>query len=315
MVDREAVIWLYRLLHLREPESEEMIESHCRLPDIPSLVLAGLASDEFRNNFVLHLVQAQFARREPWVWAEAKEGFLLRVNLADHHVSWGAITGSFEPDETAFVTGCLRPGSIVCDIGANLGYYTMLAATLVGERGHVYSFEPMPLLFDSLQRSIARNSFGERVTAFNVALADRKGEAALQYAAHSDNWGGASLSFEDLLPGHATETVPIEPLTVLLDVDRLDFIKIDVEGAEFIALSAAADLLQRLRPTILSEIHPGQLARVSRCTPDDYLRLMGSLGYQCHRLAAGGTIGPELEIGGIEGLVNVVFLPRPAPDY
>lgn len=306
MVDREAVIWLYRLLHLRDPESEEVIQQKCSAPDIPTLVLAALASPEFNNGYI---AATELARSRPWVWAEAEDGFLLRVNLGDRHVSWGAITGTFEPDETVFIRGLLRPGSVVCDIGANLGYYTMLAASLVGETGHVFSFEPLPFLFESLQRSISRNAFEKRVSAFNVALAERTGQAVLQYSPHGDNWGGACLVFDDVAPGHAAATVAIERLSELVNVDRLDFIKIDVEGAEFVVLGEAAGMLERLRPTILSEVHPGQLARVSHCTPDEYLGLLRSLGYRCHSLAAGGAVGPEVA-GNIDRLMNVVFLPQ-----
>ena len=96
-------------------------------------------------------------------------------------------------------------------------------------------------------------------------------------------------------------------LDSVLNGSRINFIKIDVEGAEPLAMKGALEALKRHRPTILSEVHPEMLKRVSRATPQDYVGLLAQAGYRCRTLLEGGKLGTEYSGG--SDLINVVFLP------
>lgn len=303
MVDREVVEWAYRLLLGREPEPGAPIDSYMALPDLSAVRSRFMDSVEFQVGHSRHPTP------NAWVWAETAD-FLLRVNLADAAISWAVINGDFETAETRFVTKNVRDGAVVADIGANVGYFTMLFARLVGDGGQVFAFEPHPHLFESLQRSILMNEFEGRVKAFNVALADRDGVAQLLYAPETSNWGGSCLTFDEVAPpGHHSRTVPIRRFASLMTAQALDFVKIDVEGAEPLVLSAGVDAIKRFRPVILSEIHADQLRRVSNSSAEDYVRLVTELGYQCRILSKDGELNREITASDLGQVINVAFTP------
>jgi FkbM family methyltransferase len=304
-MDPEMVVWAYRLLLGREPEDEATVERWARNLDRASLLAGMMNSPEFRA------INPMLARNpKAWVWADVGR-FVLRVHLADMHVSANVIAGQFEPRETRFVRNHLKPGGVALDIGANLGYYTLMFAEAVGEHGCVYSFEPMPELFDSLQQSVAKNDLQDRVTAFKVALSERAAEVELCFAPGSPNWGGAFVMGpnETVPAGHEVQKVPAHALDEILDLPRCDFIKIDVEGAEPLVIAGAAEALTRTHPIILSEIHTSQLERVSGKTAADYIRSLRDLGYRCHSLAEDGNPGQPLDSIEAGAIANVCFMP------
>jgi FkbM family methyltransferase len=153
----------------------------------------------------------------------------------------------------------IRPGDTVLDIGANLGYYTLLAADLVGAAGQVVAIEPNPEVFRRLSASIAVNGFTQRTSARNVALAgpDETGKRAFFVPTGEPKNGrfvGAQESAE-YLADHGTVTEVelgrIDPAAF----DRVDFIKIDVEGAELAVLEHLRPVLEKFRPKVVCEVN------------------------------------------------------------
>jgi FkbM family methyltransferase len=153
----------------------------------------------------------------------------------------------------------IRPGDTVLDIGANLGYYTLLAADLVGAAGQVVAIEPNPAVFRRLSASIAVNGFAQRTSARNVALAgpDETGMRAFFVPTGEPKNGrfvGAQESAE-YLADHGTVTEVelgrIDPAAF----DRVDFIKIDVEGAELAVLEHLRPVLEKFRPKVVCEVN------------------------------------------------------------
>ena len=302
----EFVTWAYRVLLSREPESDQVVED---------AVESGLDSDELLSTF---LSSQEFRARHPnlgtlsqaWVWAEL-ENFLLRVNLADLYVSASIIEGGFELAETKFIKSTLKPGDVAIDIGGNLGYYTMLFASIVGRSGRVFSFEPMPTLFESVMLSVKRNNFSDRVAAFNVALSSSVGTLPIVFSENSFNWGGAYISMEGNVPdGHTKIDVKTAPLSDFVNSDKINLVKIDVEGAEPLVVSGCLKLLAKHRPIILSEVHREQLSLVSKKSPEEYIDILSSIGYVSRLLTEDGRIGALVEPGSIASIANVVFLPR-----
>lgn len=141
----------------------------------------------------------------------------------------------FETRETALVRRHLKPGMIVVDAGANVGYYTLLSASLVGAAGRVFSFEPSPYAFGRLSAAIKANAIGQ-VTAVNAAVGDTQGSITL-YVPNKPDFHSPTL-FPN--PDSTPVTVPMLRLADFLDgagVGEIDLLKLDVEGYEPNALA------------------------------------------------------------------------------
>jgi len=142
----------------------------------------------------------------------------------------------FDPDERALIDAELPSDGVFVDVGANVGLYTLWAARRLGEKGRVLALEPNPVVFARLVFNLALNGLQERVTALQCGAADRDG--AFDLHLHPINLGGGSLTPEE---GQAGDTirVPCRPLEALLaehGLERVDILKIDVEGAEELVL-------------------------------------------------------------------------------
>jgi FkbM family methyltransferase len=161
---------------------------------------------------------------------------------------------------TAFIAQALRPGDGFVDVGANIGYFSVIAASAVGTRGRVHSFEPDPENFALLERNRALNGL-EGMRCHAVAVADRIGEAVLHRSA--SNRGGHSLLEK---PGLAGELrVPVTRLDVVLaDEPPPRIVKIDVQGGDLAVLEGMEGLLSggRSRPLVILEFAPGEFHRV-----------------------------------------------------
>jgi FkbM family methyltransferase len=226
-------------------------------------------------------------------------------------VSLGILRGGYESSEVAFVRRTVQPGQTVLDLGANLGYFTILMASLVGPSGRVHAFEPWARNAELLARSVDENRFGDRVTLRSAAVAERSGAGQLVSLDLPANSGGAYLDTVAAGAPSVHHRVDDVPLVALDDLDLpgpVSFVKIDIEGAEALALRGAAGLLRRDRPIVLSELAPTQLRRVSGCQPADLLDAMASLGYRCHALER-GALGPTIADPDSPTPRSIVFLP------
>lgn len=169
-------------------------------------------------------------------------------------------TGCFEPFQTELVVNEVRPGDTALDLGAHVGYYTLLLARLVGPKGKVAAFEPDPDNFALLKRNVEINGYAN-VELVNAAVEDRPGRRRLFRS--SDNAGDHRLHDS---PGEPRPAVDVDTVTVD-DVLRewrggVDFVKVDVQGSEGAALDGMAGVLARsARVKVVVECWPGGLAR------------------------------------------------------
>ena len=171
----------------------------------------------------------------------------------------------FEDAEMAFVEKLLRPGMTVLDAGAHHGLYTLLAARRVGAAGRVIAFEPSSRERKRLVGHLRLNHC-KNVSVQAYALGDRRGEANLFVVAGREDWCN-SLRAPQLDAGTSTERVAVERADDMLEklgVARVDFIKLDVEGAELSVLRGARRTLTASRPVILAEVQD------VRCRPWGY---------------------------------------------
>jgi len=143
----------------------------------------------------------------------------------------------------------LKPGMTVVDVGANIGYYMLLADQCVGPSGRIICVEPSVENLPELRRNIDANAL-RNVELHEVALGAENGEVGLKTGINS---GVAEL-------GQAEHVVPVQRLDALVS-DRVDFLKIDVEGYEGQVIEGASRLIETFRPTIFLEMHPHLVGR------------------------------------------------------
>jgi FkbM family methyltransferase len=210
-------------------------------------------------------------------------GFEMEIRDPREHVQrYIFFRGQYEPRETAFVRALLRPGDKFVDAGANIGWFTLLAASIIGPSGRVLAFEPFPLSVDQLKRNVSINDLSN-VDVFPIALDYEDGVCNL--AAWPGNQGSASAFAR-------TEgvSVPTKRLDDLLPSnERYRLLKIDVEGAEMRVFSGAQAALSDGRfEYILFEVNDRMLRRAGSSAAA-LLSLFRTHRYTLFRLLFGGV--------------------------
>jgi FkbM family methyltransferase len=185
--------------------------------------------------------------------ARTRDGARLEVDASDLVGTYIAYFGVWEPNLTSWLEARLRPGDVFVDVGANVGYFTVLSSRLVGASGRIVSIEPSPLTNTVLRRNIAANG-GENVRVENVAAFDSSGEVVV-FGASERIVGGTTLDpdWADRWAFDTQVSVSAEPLSNLLsddEVARAAVLKIDVEGSELQVLEGMEPILPRLRDDV-----------------------------------------------------------------
>jgi FkbM family methyltransferase len=205
----------------------------------------------------------------------------------------------------------IRPGMTVLDIGAHIGYMTLLLADLVGPLGRVYAFEPASRIYSLLKRNVESNDLNH-VTTVQMALADRASVIPLYINPVND--GNNSLGsmkdnpdFSGVNPEDHQEKVPTDTLDHFLQargIQHVDLIKIDVEGAEPLVFSGARDLLSRPdAPLIICEVGDINQPYFGQ-REEDLRKQLYALGYRSFWIENFREFGPETQV---HGLRNVLF--------
>lgn len=166
------------------------------------------------------------------------------VGAATH----GCWLGTYESEKQQVIASLLNPGDCFLDIGANAGFYTLLAARLVGPTGRVIAFEPLPQNQQKLERHLALNQL-TNVTVINAAVCDQDGRAAFQIGA-ADECGGLAITGT-----LEVDTVSLDGMWKASQLRSPRLIKIDVEGAEGRVLLGAEALIRATKPVILLAGH------------------------------------------------------------
>lgn len=199
------------------------------------------------------------------------KGMKLAVNRSTPNYYW--VNDAYEPHVLEVLKTHIRPGMIVLDIGAHIGFDTLLLSRLVGETGKVIAFEPDPANFQWLDRNCELN---------------RLANVTLNRQAVSDTAGALAFAADGLTTSHLSAQAPDNPSTIQVETLTLDqwarqaglipdLVKIDVEDHEPAVLRGAEELLRTRHPTLLIEIHsPESLA--------DCLAQLQSLEYSLHPL-------------------------------
>lgn len=219
-------------------------------------------------------------------------GLRMRVSPLDENGRWVYVHGLERGERiTRQFVRLLRPGDHVIDVGANVGYFTLVAAHLVGPTGGVHAFEPSPQVCPWL-RVNARLNPALNICVHQRAVADRGGGVRF-HAAPCDRTGYSSL--RDLGAETAgVTTVEAVALDDLLDeLPPVRLVKIDVEGAEWLVLQGMRRLLERDRPHLVCEIDDGFLRELG-ADAEGICGFLRDADYDLHRIVARGELMPVL---------------------
>jgi FkbM family methyltransferase len=285
----------YRLFLDRSPDAHGMNTYSPRVRrlgvSVEDLVSWFVSSPEFRARLPRLLGEAD----SPVERVELSEGFPLYFRREDPALGASVrASREYEPHVVASMKSLLPVGGTLVDVGASVGFHTVLGGRIVGPTGRVVAFEPSYRNLSLLLLNLHANAL-ENVELHQLAASDRPG--LLWYGGTGSNGrvtsfdGDASrLAYNDLVRSDTLDRV-------LAREPRVDVLKVDVEGAEGLVLRGARDLLARCRPHVLLEFSPPSLEASSGESGGQLLEYLSALGYALTVLSPGRLAGRTVSIG------------------
>lgn len=205
------------------------------------------------------------------------------------------ILGNYEIELINLLTPFLKVGDVVVDCGAHEGYFSLIIQSRVGNTGQVHCIEAMPSNCDILQRNLSLNS-ADNIFLHRTAIGNEIG--TVEFSASPNSYANTYMTSSVVHAKHPHIEVPISTLDRLCDLGEIptpDFIKIDIEGAEYEALLGMKNVLQQAHPTLHLATHDIHYPGVRQKS----LNLLIELGYQLiHEI-------PHPQLGGLSGLILV----------
>lgn len=232
-------------------------------------------------------------------------GLYMHVNATDHiqkNIFW---YGEYEKEASCLWQCLLKTDSVVLDIGANIGYFTLLAAAKA-RSGKVFSFEPVSFFRKQLKKNLALNGF-RNIDVLPLAVSDRNEETDI-YLAADDNLGMTSLTPPENFSGEKekVKTIRLDAWLKAQHLSKIDFIKIDVEGAEKKVLDGMKEMLQIHQPVLFLEVVNTLLSGFGHSAKEIYSTL-SEYNYQPYEIRENCSLKQITEC--IEGY-NILFLPN-----
>ena len=206
------------------------------------------------KNMVMPILQGQL-RGKKWIVGAGEHGYWL---------------GSYEIQKRLAFEREIKPNSVIYDIGANVGFYSLLGAYLAGPNGRVFAFEPLERNVQFIRRHAELNRFNN-IQIFKVAVSDQSGEAFFDL--------GASIATGRLSEAGTVKVrqVRLDDLLMSGEIIPPDYIKVDVEGAEYALFKGARNLIEDHRPVIFLDTH-------GRDVHEPTITLLQGYGYQFEML-------------------------------
>lgn len=207
---------------------------------------------------------------------------VIECHLQDHIQRQIYFFGAYEPIESYLLKSLLEPDDVVVDAGANIGFYTMLISSQL-THGKVMSFEPVPRNFEILKHNISFSSNRKNIEIFNKGLWHEKDEIEFSLeTSMEDNIGSYTAGkVSASLAKHICEVVPLDEL--LRSASRLDFVKMDIEGAELSALKGGQATIEKFRPQFLIEINRKACERFNY-DPNEIAQFFKAMNYTFYRV-------------------------------
>ena len=224
------------------------------------------------------------------------------------------IHGDYDHELHLLFQNRISPGMTILDVGANLGEMSLHLAALTGPAGVVHAFEPFPAAYERLIAHIRRNHLEGVIRAHTLALSNDPGNLSMSTpAADADNQGIGSIVNHDAARLPTNLTIQATTLDLFVReqaISRIDFIKLDIQGAEYFFLEGARETLRSHRPEIVMEVSPDDLRALGKSSRG-LLSLVESFDYRIFNLHAGKPTTPisATAIPADFSAINVLCLP------
>ncbi len=204
-----------------------------------------------------------------------REGLRWSLNPADFEHAGLFWAGAKDKWDLYHLRSILGPGSVFLDIGSNFGYYSLTLAAALNRQCKIHAFEPNPKTYSRLLRHIEWNGMRDVISAHQVALSDTEGAATL--IERADNSGASRLGND--AAGVSVQMTTLDAFCRADAMERLDALKIDVEGYEARVLIGGRATLSRFKPAIVIEFWTTGLARAGSSV-DEVAGVLDDLGYK-----------------------------------
>ena len=205
-----------------------------------------------------------------------QDGFRLRLKVDDWIQHKMYFVGGYEESELQLLRNFVNEGNVFIDAGANIGLYSLHASKWVGSGGRVISFEPLSANFSSLTDHISMNKLSN-VRPEKLALGNKNDLVTIAYDPTEKNLGMASTNHSDKGVKEKIKMITLDSYLHdhAADLKRVDFIKIDIEGHEYAALTGMHSTLTTFRPALLIEILEDTTNPANEQNILEYLKKMG----------------------------------------
>ena len=269
---------MYKKYLLRDPDRDGLFhwitqinEKHITLDNLEKIIKD---SPEFN---LAHQFKQGFT--------STSEGFDLWIHPNDEILSRSIVYDKiWEPETTKLIKNIIHEGDVGIDLGANIGYFTMLMANLVGTSGKIFSFEPEPQNFEILQKNIKQNHL-KNVVANQSAIGDINGKIKLYLSNTNAGWHKVfPKQFIDYEVSDKNIDVKICSLDKEFIDKKIDFIKMDIEGYEWNAIKGGKKILQEKHDVkLIFEFLPMAL-RANNVKPDTVLTYLLDIGFHIYAI-------------------------------
>lgn len=214
-----------------------------------------------------------------YIAAGELRGLVMYLDLKTEKDYW---LGTYEPELQRAVKQLVEPGMVVFDVGANIGYLSLLFARTVARKGKVFAFEAMPSNVERLQLNLAANNFQDRVMVVSAAVVDRVGRVNFLMGPSGGTGKAAGSAGRTKLNYRHSITVPgisLDDFAFHLGNPVPQVVKMDIEGGEVLALRGMTRVLHEARPVLLLELHGPEAAAVA-------WDILNSRDYRIYRMKA-----------------------------
>jgi len=270
LASEEDIRNCFRLILGRKPNKEEW-PGHSSLAGsmLEEVVRGYINSLEFKSRQLLNYDQKIINH-------STKFGFDIYLNSKDpligKPISLGVV---YEEDVTHFFQKHLKKNMVLLDIGANIGWYSLLTAKLLNDHCKIYAFEPFAANTKLLLASKLKNNF-KSIKVIQAAAGNEFGTAAFGASGSNGQCRDLGDEVESILASDTVNMIEIDNIVK----EKVDLIKIDIEGAEYNALKGSINTIKNSLPIIFSEFTPTAMPSICGITWDHYLNFIVNLGYK-----------------------------------
>ena len=241
-------------------------------------------------------------------------GYRMRVDLRSRTESLAAYTHNYDNQDIRSCLDLLQADSVVLDVGANIGFWTLPIALRLNAEGRVHAFEPLPSNAARLRENVRLNGMEHVVRLHEMGLSDQR--ATLEISLREDfscgsQTGNAAIIVDKSDRAFQCTTIEVDTLDHVfdsLDIERVDFVKIDIEGHEDRFLAGASSIISRFRPVLFVEINEPYYMRRGLDVDELFDSWLHTSQYVCAlRSRQGWNIGQLRSRKPV--IDNVLFLP------